>query len=128
MTNEKLLELAKTACDNAYSPYSGFKVGCALLSKNGEVFVGCNIENASYSATVCAERVAFGTALAKGEKEFSKMAVVGIKNGEIQTEFYPCGVCLQFIGEFCDENFEIIMPNTTKTLGEMLPFGFRKGK
>lgn len=96
MNNELLLQKAKSAMDNAYVKYSNFKVGAALLTKSGKIFTGCNIENASYSATICAERVAFTKAISEGEKEFEAIAIVS--SSEDYT--YPCGVCRQFMSEF----------------------------
>ena len=94
--------------NNAYSPYSGFKVGAALLTQKGEVFTGCNIENSSFTPTVCGERTAFFKAISEGEKDFSMIAVVGIKDGIINPNFLPCGVCRQVMTEFCESDFIIL--------------------
>ena len=128
MTNKELMDLAVAARENAYSKYSSFSVGAALLTKGGKVFVGCNIENASFSPTCCAERTAIFSAIAAGEREFSAIAVCGGKIGENRIKCMPCGVCRQVLSEFCDEKFEIIIENgedlLTLTLGELLPFSF----
>ena len=129
MTDKELISLAFEAQKYSYSPYSGCKVGAALKLKNGKVFNGCNIENASFSPTVCAERTAFFKALSEGEKDFESVAVVG-NNGKDEY-FYPCGVCRQVMSEFCDNNFRIIVAKSIDeykvfTLGELLPFGFGK--
>lgn len=117
----------------SYVPYSGFHVGAALLAKNGTVYRGCNIENAGYTPSNCAERTAFFKAVSEGVKEFDAIAVVGGKDG-VLTEFTaPCGVCRQVMMEFCDpESFEIILATDPEnyqvmTLGELLPYGFGPG-
>ncbi|OGO88498.1 MAG: cytidine deaminase [Clostridiales bacterium GWF2_36_10] len=129
MTDKELVELAFKALETAYTPYSGYKVGTALLTKSGKVYLGCNIENASYSPTVCAERTAFFKAVSEGEKEFSMIAVVGGKNGNCETFFMPCGVCRQVMAEFCSSDFKVIIGKSNGeiksfTLGEILPFSF----
>ncbi len=128
MTNQELINLAKQSLKNSYSPYSNFCVGAALLCKNGKVYSGCNIENKSFSATNCAERTAVFTAIANGEKEFLKIAVVGGKGGEITSFCFPCAVCLQVLSEFCEKDFEIILDNGKETksymLEELLPISF----
>ena len=106
------MELVLKAIDsmkNSYSPYSEFKVGAALLTESGKVFTGCNIENVAFGPTVCAERVAFFKAISEGEKSFSKIAVVGGKNGVISSPTPPCGVCRQVMREFCSDDFEILI-------------------
>ena len=103
---QELLKLAIEARKNAYCPYSGFAVGTALLCKDGTVYTGCNIENASYSPTNCAERTAFFKAVSEGKREFVSIAIVG-GSEKLQT-CYPCGVCRQVMTEFCDEKFEVI--------------------
>lgn len=106
---KELVSAAKVARGGSYSPFSHFAVGAALLTKDGKVYTGCNIENSSYSATVCAERVAFFTAVAEGEREFAAVAVVGGEAGKDSfRECQPCAVCLQVMAEFCDADFEII--------------------
>ncbi len=131
MNNNELVKLAFSAMQMAYAPYSGYKVGAALLSKSGKVYSGCNIESASYSPTNCAERTAFFKAISEGDREFSKIAVVGGKDGVVNTLFMPCGVCRQVMAEFCDDDFEIIVAESTDNfkvfkLPELLPFGFSK--
>lgn len=127
---QDLIRLAMQAREKAYAPYSGFMVGAALLSSSGKIYTGCNIENASYTPTNCAERTAFFKAVSEGEREFVRIAIVGgHKDGE-QVAPSPCGVCLQVMAEFCDaDTFEIVMAKsetdyTIKFLREMLPFGF----
>ena len=129
MTDHELMLLAEQARLKSYSPYSGFKVGAALLAKSGKVYLGCNIENASYSPTNCAERTAFFKAVSEGEMEFEKIAVVGGKE-EPNEMASPCGVCRQVMAEFCDESFVIILGNSKSfkrfSLKEILPLSFTK--
>lgn len=131
MTNEALILEAKKAREHAYAPYSNFKVGAALLTKGGKIYHGCNIENAGYTPTNCAERTAFFKAVYEGEREFEKIAVVGGPDGSEADELCaPCGVCRQVMMEFCNpETFRIILANgkgkhVEMTLKEMLPYGF----
>lgn len=129
MTNSELINLAIKAMENSYSPYSGFKVGAALLCENGRVYTGCNIENAAYSPTNCAERTAFFKAVSEGERCFKKIAIVGGNNGIITDYITPCGVCRQVMREFCDDNFIILVaknPDDYKeySLIELLPQSF----
>lgn len=128
MNDLELIQKAVEAMRFSYSPYSGFKVGAALLCKNGKVYSGANIENISFSATNCAERTAFFKAISEGETEFLKIAVVGGKDGNITAYCPPCGVCRQVMAEFCQKDFEIILfngENTEKyTLDEILPKSF----
>ncbi len=129
MSAEKLIASAKEAMMRAYSPYSGYKVGAALLCKDGTIYQGCNIENASYGGTNCAERTAFFKAVYDGHREFSAIAICGGKDGKITGFFPPCGICRQVMGEFCGKDFLIYMigANDTyevKTLQDMLPFSF----
>lgn len=132
MTDKELINKAVKALDNVYSPYSGFKVGAALLAGDGRVFVGCNIENAAYPAGICAERTAIGNAVSAGAREFIKIAIVGGKNGEITDYCPPCGICRQVLSELCGEDLEILLYNgkTVKgyRLGELLPFGFGRNE
>lgn len=125
-----LVEAAVKALDRSYSPYSNFKVGAALLSKSGKVYTGANIESASFTPTVCAERVAFFSAIHSGETEFSKIAIVGGRNGVIDAFCPPCGVCRQVMTEFCDSEFEIILFDGKDykevTLGYLMPDSFTK--
>lgn len=131
MTNEALILEAKKAREKSYSPYSHFQVGAALLGKSGKVYHGCNIENAAYSPTNCAERTAFFKAVSEGEREFVKIAIVGgVEGTEPEELCAPCGVCRQVMNEFCDiDQFEIILmdgPGKVKVLklSELLPYGF----
>lgn len=128
MTDKELIINAAKAMNKAYAPYSGFKVGAALLSADGRVFSGCNIENAAYPAGICAERTAIGNAISAGARKFVKIAIVGGKNGKITDFCPPCGICRQVLSEFCGENFEILLYNgvTLKSysLNELLPHNF----
>ena len=130
MTPEKLCELAKEAMARSYSPYSGYKVGAALLCRDGTVYQGCNIENASYGATNCAERTAFFKAVSEGEREFEAIAIVGGKGEEPSALCAPCGVCRQVMAEFCDGDFCVLLGTPNKievhTLKELLPLSFGK--
>ena len=133
MTKEELVALAKEAMTHAYVPYSGYKVGAALLTKDGRVYQGCNIENASYTPTVCAERTAFFKAVYDGARDFAAIAVVGGKNGEITCFFPPCGVCRQVMREFCGDDFIIYFGGAeneikTLTLKDILPYSFSAGE
>ena len=125
----ELCRAAIQAMKQSYSPYSGFKVGAALLTKDGKIYTGCNIENASFSTTVCAERTAVFKAISEGETEFAMLAIAGGKNGKLQGEVPPCGVCRQVLSEFCDKDFPILLvtdENNFKqyTLGQLLPLTF----
>ena len=133
MNERELICEAILAMNRAYTPYSNYKVGAALLTKGGKIYQGCNIENAAYSPTNCAERTAFFRAVYEGEREFSAICVVGGKNGAL-TEFAPpCGVCRQVMMEFCNpETFKIILATSEDhfevyTLKELLPLGFGPG-
>lgn len=131
MTPQTLIEFAKEAMRFAYAPYSGYKVGAALLSKDGRVFTGCNIENAAYGPTNCAERTAFFKAVSEGERKFSKIAVVGGKALNFADYFAPCGVCRQVMREFCEDSFVILLGKNgdeykSITLYELLPLSFSK--
>ena len=131
MDNQLLIALAMKAREKAYAPYSHFAVGAALLTKEGQVYTGCNIENASYGATNCAERTAIFKAVSEGAKEFIKIAIVGGKAGEEITEYaYPCGVCRQVMAEFCDvKEMTVLIAKSEneyveKKLDELLPLSF----
>lgn len=126
-----LIEKALQARKKSYSPYSNYQVGAALLTDAGEVFIGCNIENAAYSPTNCAERTAIFKAVSEGKKKFDAIAIVGgPKDMEITQYAYPCGVCRQVMMEFCDpERFQIIVAKSVEeyevtTLKQLLPEGF----
>lgn len=131
MNNMDLLKEAKFARERAYTPYSHFKVGAALLTKSGKIYHGCNIENAAYSPTNCGERTAFFRAVYEGERDFDCIAVVGSPEGvEPDMPTAPCGVCRQVMMEFCDpETFTIIMPDGNGgvlevLLKDLVPYGF----
>lgn len=129
MTKEELVEKAKEAMTHAYAPYSGYLVGAALLTAEGNVYQGCNIENASFSPTVCAERAAFFRAVYDGVRDFQAIAVVGGKDGVITGLFPPCGVCRQVMAEFCQRDFLIHLGGPegeikTMTLEQLLPLSF----
>ena len=109
MTPEELVRQALAAMKFAYVPYSGFTVGAALLTKSGKVYLGCNIENAAYGPSNCAERTAIFKAVSEGEREFAAIAVVGGKDGNAADIFPPCGVCRQVMQEFCAPSFMIYM-------------------
>lgn len=126
-----LCQQATAAREQAYCPYSHFAVGAALLCKSGRVYTGCNIESAAYSPSICAERTAFAKAVSEGEREFTAIAIVGGKQGEICRELCPpCGVCRQVMMEFCDpETFLILLATENNeykkyTLSKLLHFGF----
>lgn len=129
MDKKELIRQAYRAREKAYAPYSEFRVGAALLCQDGEVYTGCNIENAAYTPTNCAERTAFFKAVSEGKRDFVCIAIVGGK-GEERAAPAPCGVCLQVMSEFCHpDRFDIIMAKseeefTVKKLGECLPYGF----
>lgn len=131
MTDRELILAAHQARKKSYSPYSKFSVGAALLTKSGKVYTGCNIENASFTPTCCAERVAFFSAISSGEKEFDRIAISGAPTGKDPKEpCSPCGVCRQVMAEFCEKDFIIILgtPDTPRsyTLSDLLPFNFSK--
>ncbi|MBQ7345119.1 MAG: cytidine deaminase [Oscillospiraceae bacterium] len=129
MEREELIAMAMDAMARAYAPYSGFHVGAALLCADGSVYTGCNIENASYGATNCAERTAFFTAVAQGHRDFTAIAICGGPGGKIRDFCPPCGICRQVMAEFCDGTFQIHLagPNgtcETYTLSQLLPGKF----
>ncbi|MBR4872559.1 MAG: cytidine deaminase [Clostridia bacterium] len=128
MKAKDLIHLAEAARERAYAPYSGYLVGAALLGKSGKVYLGCNVENASSSATSCAERTAFFKAVSEGEREFQAIAIVGGKKGEKGGFCPPCGTCRQVMAEFCGGDFPIVLgtPDDYKihTLSELLPLAF----
>ena len=111
MTDRELIRIAIEARKAAYTPYSHFQVGAALLAADGTVYTGCNVENAAYTPTNCAERTAFFKAVSEGERQFTAIAVVGGKGGNIDGLFPPCGVCRQVMAEFCDGSFTVISGN-----------------
>ena len=129
MTPEKLVHMAMEAMEHAYVPYSGYKVGAALLCADGTVYCGCTIENASYSPTVCAERTAFFKAVYDGHRDCVSIAVCGGKDGVITGAFPPCGVCRQVMREFCRDDFVIYLVGAggsyeALTLSQLLPYSF----
>ena len=129
MTDRELICCAFEAMEHAYAPYSHHKVGAALLTKDGRVYRGCNIENAAYSPTVCAERTAFFKAVYDGAREFDRIAVVGGRDGVVTDYFVPCGVCRQVMSEFCDDDFSVIIAKSdedylVKTLNDLLSCRF----
>lgn len=124
-----LIEAAINARKLAYAPYSGYLVGGALLTKSGRIFTGCNVENASYGATNCAERTAFFKAISEGETRFAGIAIVGGMKDESTDYAFPCGMCRQVMQEFCDPDFQVIVAKEKNdyklfTLADLLPFGF----
>ena len=129
-TEDGLIEIAVEAMKTAYAPYSGFLVGAALETEDGKIYTGRNIENASYGATVCAERTAFFRAVGEGERNFRRIAVVGGKGGEITSFSWPCGICRQVMREFCGDSFEVITFDgtsvTSAKLGDLMPSPFLK--
>lgn len=129
MDNKELVAVAKEAMMRAYAPYSNYFVGAVLLTSDGKVYKGCNIENSAYSPTNCAERTAFFKAVSEGERKFSKIAIVGGPKGEIKGFAAPCGVCRQVMAEFCNvDTFEIILFDGKEIkcflLKELLPLSF----
>ena len=136
MDKRKIRELIETAVSQlpyAYVPYSGFRVGAALLAENGAVYTGCNIENAAYTPTNCAERTAFFKAVSEGVRDFQAICIVGGPDGKLSSYTPPCGVCRQVMMEFCDpRRFEIILATGTEDytvykLEELIPMGFGPG-
>ena len=128
MTSEKLCELAVEAMAHSYSPYSGYKVGAALLCSDGSVYQGCNIENASFTPTICAERTAIFKAIYDGHRDLEAIAICGGKDGVIAGLFPPCGVCRQVMREFCSDDFKVYLVKPdgyeTLTLAQLLPYSF----
>lgn len=127
---KKLMEEALKARENAYVPYSHYQVGAALLTEDSRIYTGCNVENASYGATNCAERTAFFKAVSEGVRRFTAIAIAGgLTNKVISDYAYPCGICRQVMQEFCAPDFQIIIVRSIKdykimTLAELLPCGF----
>lgn len=127
---EKLIDTAIEQLKFSYTPYSNFKVGAALLTKSGKIYTGCNIENASYTPTNCAERTAFFKAVSEGVRDFQAICIVGGKDGKLTEYTAPCGVCRQVMMEFCNpKTFQIILAVDKEryenyTLEELMPLGF----
>lgn len=130
VTERELIRAATEAMENAYTPYSGFRVGAALLTETGKIYKGCNIENASYSVTNCAERTAFFKAVSEGEHRFEAICIVGGKDGILKSYTAPCGVCRQVMREFCNPGtFRVILATGEDNwkeyhLAELLPESF----
>ena len=130
MNTEKLIASAKEAMTHSYSPYSGYKVGAALLCADGTIYQGCNIENASFSPTICAERTAIFKAVFDGHRDLKAIAICGGKDGVITGLFPPCGVCRQVMREFCADDMQVILIGAddtyeVRTLAQLLPDSFR---
>lgn len=130
MTDKELIELAIKARELAYAPYSNHKVGAALVGKSGKIYTGCNVENAAYSPTNCAERTAVFKAVSEGEREFTAIAIVGGIGDKLSELCAPCGVCRQVLSEFCSGDLRIVMGTpdniTVSTLKDILPYSFGK--
>lgn len=129
MTDYKqLMSLADDMRAFSHAPYSDFRVGAALVGKSGKIYTGCNIENAAFSPTICAERTAFAKAVSEGEKEFECIAIVGGRSGERSLKCAPCGVCRQVMSEFCGDDFKVILGTPdyfdVYTLKDLLPLTF----
>ncbi|MBQ9806390.1 MAG: cytidine deaminase [Clostridia bacterium] len=128
MTDLELMQAAVKARAFAYAPYSDFRVGAALLTRDGRVYTGCNIENASYTPTNCAERTAFFKAVSEGERNFAAIAIVGGKGDDLSSVCTPCGVCRQVMAEFCNGDLRILLgtPERYKcySLQDLLPLSF----
>ncbi|MDO5294361.1 MAG: cytidine deaminase [bacterium] len=130
MTVEQVIQKAIDALEYSYVPYSKFHVAAALVAKNGDIYTGVNVENASYPATNCAERTAFFKAVSEGVKEFEYIVIVGGMNGKVTSYCSPCGICRQVMREFCDkETFRVIIAKSPSdyrefTLEELLPLSF----
>lgn len=130
---KEMIRLAIRQLAFSYTPYSGFKVGAALLGQSGKLYTGCNIENAAFTPTNCAERTAFFKAVSEGERAFRAICVVGGQEGVLTEYAAPCGVCRQVMMEFCDpETFQIILATDAEhydiyALKELLPLGFGPG-
>ncbi len=128
MDYKRLMEKANGMRKMSYVPYSHFRVGAVLVGKDGKEYTGCNFENASFPATICAERTAFAKAISEGEREFKCIAIVGGREGKISPLCTPCGVCRQVMSEFCDSDFEVILGTPEKfkvfKLDEVLPLRF----
>ena len=125
-----LMASAVAAREYAYSPYSGYRVGAALLGRSGKVYGGCNVENAGYTPTNCAERTAIFKAVSEGEREFAAIAVIGGMGETVDPACAPCGVCRQVLAEFCSPDLPVILGSPAHwrvvTLGELLPLAFTK--
>lgn len=133
MDNKELIRMAIEGLRFSYAPYSNFNVSAVLVAKNGTIFTGCNIENAAYTPSNCAERTAFFKAVSEGTKEFEKIVIVAGKGGKVENITAPCGVCRQVMMEFCNpKTFKIVLAKSEDeykefTLEELLPLGFGPG-
>ncbi|MBD8942479.1 MAG: cytidine deaminase [Clostridiales bacterium] len=128
MDNETLISYAKKAMGNAYAPYSQFSVGAAVLTSDGEVFTGCNVENASFGATICAERCAVLKAISEGYTSFNKIAIVSSSDNLT----YPCGICRQFLSEFMEDGYVVLQDSDGNIreypFDELIPYAFNLTK
>lgn len=124
MDKEKLYAEAVKAAERSYSPYSHFRVGAALLTSDGRIYTGCNIENASYSLTNCAERTAIFKAVSEGVTDFAAIAIAGSGDGNFERPCSPCGACLQVMSEFCGDDLEIVLADGVYLLSDFLPKRF----
>lgn len=128
MNDNKLVDIAKDAIKRAYSPYSEFCVGAALLTSDGEVFIGANVENSSFPVTCCAERSALFAAVSNGKQSFSAIAIAGGHKGNVDGACPPCGMCRQALSEFCDKDFKVLLATkdgyVETSLGNLLPMSF----
>ena len=124
MTNDELFREAVKASERAYSKYSGFSVGAALLTDDEKLYTGCNIENSSYSLTNCAERTAVFKAVSDGCTKFRAIAVAGSGSGDFSKPCFPCGACLQVLSEFCGDEFTIVLSDGAYKLSDFLPMRF----
>ncbi|MDE7122531.1 MAG: cytidine deaminase [Oscillospiraceae bacterium] len=124
-----LRQTARNARESAYCRYSNFAVGAALLTESGVIYTGCNIENASYSLCICAERIAFAKAVSEGHRKFLAIAITGkFRDSDAdspETDCFPCGACRQFLSEFCEPDFKIYLEQQEFTLGELFPGAFK---
>lgn len=124
MKNTELFEIAVKAAEYSYSPYSRFRVGAALLTENGAIYTGCNIENASFSLTNCAERTAVFKAVSDGNTNFKAISVAGSSNSDFSAPCVPCGACLQVLAEFCRDDLTVILSDGEYKLSDFLPKRF----
>ncbi len=124
MTYKELFQEAVLASENSYSAYSEFHVGAALLADDGQIFTGCNIENASFSLTICAERTAVFKAVSEGVTKFRAIAVAGSSGRDFSNPCIPCGACLQVLSEFCDDDFIVVLADGEHRFSEFLPKRF----
>ncbi len=121
----KLFNMAVKASESSYSPYSQFRVGAALLCKDGTIYTGCNIENAAYPLGVCAERTAIFKAVSEGKRDFEAIAIAGSGSDDFSSSCYPCGACRQVMSEFGENDFKIVLSDNIFTLEELLPYSFK---